>query len=278
MRLLFIGDVVGRPGRRAVSYLLPKLRQKYTIDLCVVNAENAAGGRGITARCSQELFEAGADVITLGNHAFDNKEVYSLLDRDERFIRPLNLPPGNPGFDQFTWPPHERSVVVAQLCGRLFMPPFDCPFRAIDELIERHEGFAGIRFIIEFHAEATSEKIAFAHYVDGRVSAVIGTHTHVPTADARVLPKGTAYVTDVGMTGPYDSVIGMRVESSLRRFMQLHPTRLAVARGDVKLAAVFVEIDPETGTSTFIERLLLPVSSDELLDRAEPDDRDDTHK
>jgi hypothetical protein len=277
MRLLFVGDVVGRPGRRAVSRLLPELRRKYAIDLCVVNGENAAGGRGINEQCSRDLFQAGADYITLGNHAFDNKEVYQLIERDQRLIRPLNLPPGNPGFGHVSCPHKEGLVVVALLCGRVFMPPFDCPFRAVDELIERHEGATKARFIIDFHAEATSEKLAFARYVDGRVAAAIGTHTHVPTADEQILPGGTAYVTDVGMTGPYDSVIGMRVESSLKRFMQLHPVRFDVARGDVRLAAVFVEIDWETGVSTSIERLLLPVPLDQSSDEAEAADSHDTH-
>ncbi|MFH1743019.1 MAG: TIGR00282 family metallophosphoesterase [bacterium] len=266
MRILFVGDVIGRPGRRAFKQLVPGLRDDHHVDVCIVNGENAAGGRGISAKCSRELLTAGADLITLGNHAFDTKEVYGFIDDDNRFIRPYNLPPGNPGFGQATFAHREGPLVVAQMCGRVFMQPLDCPFRAADKLIEQHKDTSPKRIIIDFHAEATSEKMAFAHYVSGRVAAVIGTHTHVPTADERIFPGGTAYVTDVGMTGPYHSVIGMALEPSLKRLMQLHPTRTDVGSGDVRLAAVLIDIDPETGSAVAIKRLLLPIPSDKTVD------------
>ncbi len=258
MRLLFVGDVVGRPGRRVVQQLLPELLTEHSVDLCVVNGENAAGGHGINERCCLELIHSGADVVTLGNHAFDNREVYDFIDRDERVIRPLNLPPGNPGFSEVIHRHEEATVIIVNLCGRVFMQPFDCPFRGLDALIKKHLGLSRPLFIIDFHAEATSEKTAFGLYADGRVSAVIGTHTHIPTADERILPGGTAYITDVGMTGSYHSVIGMKLDPCLKRLVQLHPSRFEVAREDVRLAAVLVDIDPETGSAVSIRRLLIP--------------------
>ncbi len=259
MRILFVGDVVGRPGRRAVRHLLPELRARHNVDLCVVNGENVAGGHGINERCCRELTRCGADIVTLGNHAFDNREVYQFIDKDDRVIRPLNLPPGNPGFAEVIHQHEEGAVVIVTLCGRVFMQPFDCPFRALDDLVERHRTLRNPRFIVDFHAEATSEKSAFALYADGRVSAIIGTHTHIPTADERILPGGTAYVTDVGMTGPYHSVIGMRLDPCLKRLVQLHPSRLDVAREDVRLAAALIDLDPGTGMARSIERMLIPL-------------------
>ena len=259
MRLLFIGDVFGRPGRRAVKQILPDLREAENVDLCIVNGENAAAGLGIHTTCADELFGAGADVITLGNHAFSNKEIHRIINSEKRLIRPLNLPPGNPGTGVVQYLHLGATYVVTQLCGRIFLPSYDCPFRKIDELIRQYEGRTDVRFIVDFHAEATSEKIGFGYYVDGRVSAVIGTHTHVQTADERILPKGTAYLTDVGMTGPHHSVIGIEFESGLRRLMQIHPYEGEVARGDVRFSAALVDIDPETGVSRSIRRMQIPL-------------------
>lgn len=259
MRLLFVGDVFGRPGRRAVKQILPDLRQAENVDLCIVNGENAAAGLGINKKCADELFGAGADLITLGNHTFSNKEIHRIINSEKRLIRPLNLPPGNPGIGAAEFSHLGTTYVVTQLCGRIFLPPYDCPFRKIDELMRQYEGQTNVRFIVDFHAEATSEKIGLGYYVDGRVSVVIGTHTHVQTADERILPKGTAYITDVGMTGPYHSVIGIELESGLRRLMQIHPYEADVAHGDVRFSAVLVDIDPETGAPHSIRRMQIPL-------------------
>lgn len=255
MRLLFIGDVVGRPGRRAVSALLPPMRRELKPDLVVANGENAAGGFGLTLPAADELFGAGVDVITLGNHTWDNKGIYELLAERDNVIRPANYPPGAPGGGYTIWTgPGGAKVAVVNLAGRVFLDHVDDPFRAFDDLCSEIASQA-TSVIVDIHAEASSEKIAFGWYADGRATAVLGTHTHVPTADERVLPQGTAYITDVGMTGPHDSVLGVDREIIIRRFLTQLPARFEVAEGKVQLDSVIVDFAPQTGRADKIERV-----------------------
>ncbi len=250
MRILGIGDVVGRPGRRALATLLPRLRQERDIDLVVANGENVAGGLGITIDTFKELLATGVDVVTTGNHVWHHREILDLLDNDYPIIRPLNYPPAAPGRGWYFW----NGLLVVNLIGRTFMASYDCPFRAMDVLLaEPPEGTLAI--LVDFHAEATSEKVALGHYLNGRVAAVLGTHTHVGTIDARILPGGTAYVTDIGMVGPVDSVIGDDPDCVIQRFLTLIPNRLAVAKGPVEFNGLLVSIDDSTGLCTSIERL-----------------------
>lgn len=250
MNILLIGDVVGRPGREAVTRLLPALRARYSLDLVIANADNAAGGRGVTSATAGELLRAGADVITSGNHIWNQKEILPHLETDLPVLRPLNYPPGVPGRGWI----EKNGVVVVNLIGRVFMGEFDCPFRAFDNLVQQ-SGVGDKIVVVDFHAEATSEKCAFGWYADGRASAVIGSHTHIGTADARVLPGGTAYVTDAGMTGPRDSVIGVGIKAAIRKFMTQIPSHLAVAEGPCIFNAVLVEVDPRTRKARRIERV-----------------------
>ena len=248
MKILTIGDVVGRPGRRALRTLLPALRCELELDLVVANGENAAGGRGLTIGTAEEMFAAGVDIITSGNHIWDEPEILTYLSEGMPIIRPLNYPPGTPGEGLYTC----GQVTVVNAIGRTFMGNFDCPFRTIDCALA---SVSTPIVIVDFHGEATSEKVALGWYLDGRVSAVIGTHTHVPTADPRILPKGTAYVTDVGMVGPRDSVIGMEVGPVLHRFLTQLPTRFGPARGPVVFNSVLIEIDESTGKAVNICRI-----------------------
>lgn len=250
MRVLMVGDVVGRPGREAVASVLPELRESLQIDYVVLNGENAAAGRGLTEKTAQQLFRAGVDVITSGNHIFDVKQFVPALDRDWPVLRPANYPPSTPGRGATT----VGELTVLNLMGRTFMPmALDDPFRAVDALLEEAEH--GSAVVVDFHAEATSEKQAFAWYLDGRVAAVVGTHTHVPTADARLLPRRTATVTDLGMVGVYDSIIGDDVDSVLDRFLTGMPTRLPVADGATGVFnSVLIDID-EDGRARSIERV-----------------------
>lgn len=251
MRILMIGDVIGKPGREAVRALLPDLRRAQSIDFVICNGENTAGGFGITADTASELLESGVDVLTSGNHIWDKKEIYPYLDEELPLIRPANYPDA-PGRGYL----RQGGVTVVNLLGRVFMAPLDCPFRTADALLERLEKEGASKVIIvDFHAEATSEKQAMGWYLDGRVSAVLGTHTHVGTVDARILPQGTAYLTDVGMTGPMESVIGSDIEAVLARFMTSMPQRLEVASGPCVLNAVLVDVDEETGNASSIERV-----------------------
>ena len=251
MNLLMIGDVMGRPGRRAVAALLPDLRQELALDLVVANGENLAAGRGLTEATAQELFDAGVDVITSGNHVWDQKEIIPVLDQEVAMLRPLNYPPGAPGRGLLT----QKGVTVLNLQGRTFMPDIDCPFRAADTALSELPQDAIV--FVDMHAEATSEKQAMGRYLDGRVAAVVGTHTHVPTADARILPGGTAFVTDVGMAGPQESIIGNEIDSVIERFLTGMPTRLPVAEKSptVQLNAVLVEIDETTRRANSIARI-----------------------
>ena len=257
MKFLFVGDIVGKTGRIATRTLLPTVVSKYRIDLVIANGENAAGGFGITDKIVSEIFGYGVHLITTGNHVWDKKEFIAQISKEDRVLRPLNYPPGVPGFGSIVYAlPSGLKVAVVNLSGRVFMANIDCPVRVGKEMIERLQGETSI-IIIDFHAEATSEKIAFGHYMDGRVSAVIGTHTHVQTADEKILPGGTAYITDVGMTGPSDSVIGIEKEQIIQRFLTNMPMRFETAKGDGSFSAVVVEIDEETGRSTAIQRLQL---------------------
>lgn len=250
MRVLMIGDVIGRPGRRAVTRLLPGIKEELRLDLVIANGENTAGGRGLTLSTASELFAAGVDVITSGNHIWDQKEIIPYLEGEMPIVRPLNYPPGLPGRGYLVW----RDTLIVNLMGRIFIGNFDCPFRAFDALLAQVNPLPP-RIIIDFHAEATSEKIAFGWYTDGRASAVLGTHTHVATADARILPKGTAYVSDVGMVGPVNSVIGMEIGTVMERFLRQTPTQMEVAGGPSIFNSVYLEIDDDTGRGREVRRL-----------------------
>jgi len=242
-RVLFVGDIVGRPGRNWLKDRLPSLREELGIDLVIANAENAAAGAGITTKLVQEILGAGVDGITLGDHVWDQRGFEKEIDQLERVCRPANLDPVCPGRDHLLIETKGKRVAVFTVLGRNFMKPRDCPFRAADRVVQSLDGQADV-VLAEIHAEATSEKVAFGRYLEGRVAAVLGTHTHVPTADASILPKGTAYITDVGMTGPYDSVIGRDVAPVVSGFLDGLPRRFSVAKGDVRLSAVLLEISP----------------------------------
>ena len=250
MLILAIGDVIGKPGRRTVEKTVPDLREEYGIDLVIANAENIAGGIGVTPDTAQELLDAGVDVLTSGNHIWAQKEIIPYLDGPMPILRPLNYPPGVPGRGHIT----VGKVMVVSLIGRVFIDNYDCPFRAMDALLAS-PGRKPPIIIVDFHAEATSEKMAMGKYLDGRVSAVLGTHTHVGTIDTRLLPKGTAYVTDIGMAGPIDSVIGDNPEEVLQRFLTIMHNRLTVAHGRTMLNAVLVDVNDKTGKATNIERI-----------------------
>ena len=255
MRILFVGDIVGRPGRKLLKDHLSDLQAQYEVDFTIVNVENAAGGYGVTPALAEEILGYGVDVMTTGNHIWDKRELFEFLDREPRLLRPGNYPKGVPG--HFIHIRESRSgtrVAVMNLQGRVFMPLTDCPFRLAERELPKIARETKI-IVIDFHAEATSEKLALAWFLDGQISALIGTHTHVPTADCRVFPKGTAYISDVGMTGPYDSVIGMEVEGSLSRFLTGMAPRMEVASGNPHLSAVLIDVDEGTGLSRSIRRV-----------------------
>jgi len=245
-----IGDIVGKPGRQAVQELLPGLRQQYGLDMVIANAENIAGGLGVTPATARELLNAGVDVLTSGNHIWAQKDIIPHLDSEMPILRPLNYPPGVPGRGYLIKGP----VMVVNLIGRTFMDNYDCPFRAMDQLLDSVENRPPVT-IVDFHAEATSEKIAMGRYLDGRVSAVFGTHTHVGTIDAQLLPKKTAYVTDIGMVGPVDSVIGVDVDKVLERFLTLIHNRFTISQGKTMFNAILVDINETSGQATRTERI-----------------------
>ena len=250
MRVLMIGDVVGRPGRRAVAALLPELRKEYEIDLAIANGENAAGGIGLTPETAKELFQSEVDVITSGNHIWHHKEIIPLIETEPRILRPLNMPPGVPGNGYLI----TEQAMVINLMGRVFMGHSDCPFRAIDRLLEEIETTPPV-ILVDFHGEATAEKMALGWYLNGRVSAVVGTHTHVGTVDTRVLNQGTAYVSDIGMVGAADSVIGDNTELVIDRFLTQMPHRLSVGKGHPLFNSVLIEIDAKSGKALRISRI-----------------------
>ncbi|MDZ4197699.1 MAG: TIGR00282 family metallophosphoesterase [Kiritimatiellia bacterium] len=255
MNILVVGDVVGSPGRDAVARLLPGLKKKHAIGFTVVNAENAAAGRGITPALAEELFAAGADVLTLGDHAWDQREILPYLERDPRILRPANFAPGCPGRGITTCATPQGPVTVLSLLGRVFVgQPADCPFRVADALLAALPANHG-PILVDIHAEATSEKVAMGWHLDGRVSAVVGSHTHVQTADELIRPGGTAYLTDLGMTGPTHSIIGRTVESVLYRFRTGMPSKFTVASGGVMLQGAVISVRPETGLALSIERI-----------------------
>jgi 2',3'-cyclic-nucleotide 2'-phosphodiesterase len=258
MRILFIGDVFGHPGRRIVKELLPALLGEYEPDLVLANAENAAAGYGITPPLVEELLDLGIAVLTSGNHVWDKKEIYAYLNEhaDGRLLRPANYPQSAPGHGLYLGKTRSGfDYAVLNLQGRVFMSPIDCPFRTADELLAKIPPEVKLR-IVDMHAEATSEKVSMGWYLDGRVTAVLGTHTHIPTADETVLPGGAAYVTDLGMTGPYDSVIGMDKQAVIQKFLSQLPARFEVAKGNVRLHAVLIEADPLTGHALSIQRIV----------------------
>ncbi len=257
MRVLLVGDIVGKIGRMTLKFFLPNIINRYKIDAVIANGENSAGGFGITEKTALELFSYGVNVITTGNHVWDKKEALSYIAKESRILRPLNYPSGAPGSGSILFKLNDkRQIAVMCISGRVFMNTLECPFRAAEKETERLRELTDI-IIIDFHAEATSEKIAFGYYMDGKVSAVIGTHTHVQTADETVLPGGTAYITDVGMTGPLNSVIGIQKEQIIERFLTHLPRKYDVAGGSGILSAVVFEVDDKNGKSVFIQRLQL---------------------
>jgi len=255
MKILLIGDVVGRPGRAAVARFVVPLREELHIDVVLANCENAAGGAGVTPATAQELFRAGVDVLTSGNHVWKKKEAYELLRLDHRVLRPANYPTRAPGFGSTVIETLTgQKVGILNLIGRVFMEPVDCPFHVAEQEVQRLRLSSPI-ILVDMHAEATSEKVAMGWFLDGKVSCLIGTHTHIPTADERILPQGTAFITDVGMTGPYDSVIGRKTEQILERFLSGVPVRSEVAADNTQLRGLLVDLDPDTGRATAVERI-----------------------
>lgn len=258
VKVLFIGDIFGQPGRRIVKETLPGLLAEYSPDLVLANGENAAAGFGITPALVDELIDLGIAVLTSGNHIWDKKEILTYLaeQKDGRLLRPANYPAQAPGHGLYVG--HMRSgtgFAVLNLQGRVFMPSIDCPFRTADSLLRHIPPEVKLRFV-DMHAEATSEKLAMGWYLDGQVTAVVGTHTHVPTADETILPRGTAYITDLGMTGPYDSIIGIDKHAIIQKFLSQIPARFEVAKDDIRLCAVLIEADAESGRALSIQRIL----------------------
>lgn len=257
INILFIGDIVGQPGINIVQMWLPSLQKKYKVDLTIVNGENAADGKGCTEKEAVLLFGLGVNVITGGNHTWDKHQSQDYLKKDNRVIRPMNYPKGSFGNGYFIADTPKGKVGVLNLQGRAFMAPIDCPFRSAEWVISKIKSeVKGI--VVDFHAEATAEKLALANFLDGKVSAVIGTHTHVQTSDERILPNGTGYITDVGMTGPYDSVIGMKTDAAINRFLYQTPQKYQTATDNVHMTGVFLKIDCDTGKTVEIERIFIP--------------------
>ncbi len=255
MRILLIGDIVGKPGRHICTQALRGLRAEENLDLVVANAENAAGGSGLTPDIYHELLAAGVDGITLGDHAFRRREVFSILQTERKIVRPANYPALAPGRDFAVLRTRQQvNVAILVLLGRVFMPPVDCPFQAADRVLAALPSDVHV-VLVDFHAEATSDKQLMGRHLDGRVSAVLGTHTHVPTADEQILPKGTAFQCDVGMTGPHESILGRQIERVMETTRTFRPTHFDVASGDVRLNGTIVDVDPETGRATGIRRI-----------------------
>ncbi|MBC7333805.1 MAG: TIGR00282 family metallophosphoesterase [Actinobacteria bacterium] len=261
MRVLFLGDIFGKPGRECVKRKLPDIVKESSVDIVIANGENAAGGLGITPDICNSLLDMGIDVVTSGNHIYKKREIYSYIEKEPRLLKPANYPPETPGSGFYVFSNEKtggRKVAVINICGRIFIENYDCPFRCVDKIVNNIAKQTPI-IIVDFHGEATSEKLAMAWFLDGRVSAVVGTHTHVQTADERILPGGTAYITDVGMVGPMNSVIGMRKEIVIERFLTLMPQKFKVANENNWINAVLIDIDDKTGKSNAITRLNSPV-------------------
>lgn len=254
MKVLFIGDVFGNPGRKAVKEMIHKLKKERQIDFCIANGENAAGGSGITYVVAQELYRAGVDGITLGNHTWSKREVTNFIDSDSNIVRPANYPSELLGKGSAILQGEKGKIGILNLMGRVYMDSIDCPFKAADRELEYLKAFVKV-VVVDMHAEATSEKHALAWHLDGRVSCVLGTHTHVQTADERILPFGTAYISDVGMTGPYDGIIGVKRDIIIEKFITHMPVRFEVAHGPVQFNAVYMDIDEKTGKTMSIERI-----------------------
>ncbi len=254
MNILMVGDIVGGPGRRIFARLVGQMRQRGAVDFVVANAENSAGGKGITRSIAEELFAAGADVLTMGDHTWDQKEITGLLEQERRLIRPANFAPGCPGRGIVTVDSPKGRVTVINLVGRVFMPVTDCPFRTADALLGKEPNMGKV-ILVDLHAEATSEKMAMGRYLDGRVSAVVGTHTHVQTSDESLLPRKTAYLTDLGMTGPKDSVLGRDFASVLSKFMTGMPAKFEIAEHNTSLEGALIEVDEATGRAVGIRRV-----------------------
>ena len=251
MRILFIGDIVGKPGREAISAFLPDLNREYSFDLVIANAENASGGRGLTKEVAEELYDKGIDFLTMGNHVCDQKDILKFIDNENRLIRPANYPKGAPGKGFGYVKKNGIKTGIINLSGRIFLPPLENPFSAVIQIINSIAVETPV-IIVDFHAEATSEKVALGWFLNGKVSAVLGTHTHIQTADARILDQGTAYITDVGMTGPRDSVLGVKKEIIINSFISQMPVKFEVAAGPLQLNAVILEIDEKTGKTSQI--------------------------
>ena len=259
MKILFAGDIFGRPGRTALGKALPILRTETgPFDFVVVNCENAAAGQGMTERIMNDLFSLGVDVMTSGNHIWDKKEFVRVLGEEPRVLRPANYPPAAPGRGWGIFEKSGKKLAVINMQGRAFMPAIDCPFRAADDILAMFTGDGPLAIFVDFHAEATAEKLALAKYLDGRISALAGTHTHVPTADETILPRGTAFITDVGMTGGHGGIIGMTYDSVIPKFMLGTPSKFEVDESDVHFQGVVIEIDDETGRALDIRRIDLP--------------------
>ena len=258
INIFFVGDINGRPGLKLVSTVLKQYVQKYEADLVIVNGENATEGKGVSEEDAKMLFDLGVHVITTGNHLWDRWQAKAMLAKERNILRPLNYPKDNPGYGIVVYDLKEKGRVgIMNLQGRTFMQPIDDPFRSADWAVSKLANDTKVIFI-DMHAEATAEKMALGWHLDGRVSAIVGTHTHIPTSDARILPGGTAYITDVGMTGPYDSVIGLKKEIAIKRFLFQTPYKFEMAEHDVRLCAVFIQVDAETGKALKIEQVIFP--------------------
>ena len=254
MKILFIGDVVGNPGRKTVKEMIPKIKKEYGIDFCIANCENAAGGSGITYVVAQELYKSGIDGITMGNHTWSKKEILNFIESDPKIVRPANFPRETPGTGSTILEKDKLKLGLINVQGRVYMSAADCPFKAAERELETLKKQVKV-VIVDIHAEATSEKCALAWYLDGRASCVFGTHTHVQTADERILPNGTAYLTDVGMTGPYEGIIGMDRDIIIKKFILHMPERFELAQGKVQFNAVVVDVDERTGRTNSIVRI-----------------------
>jgi len=254
MKILFIGDIVGKPGRQALKQFVQPLREQYQADMVIANAENAAGGNGLTKAVAHEIYDFGVDFLTMGNHVWDQREIFAYIEEEQRLIRPANYPPGAPGRGYALVRANGKKVGVLNLAGRVFLAPLDDPFSSAMRWLNEIRKETPI-VLVDFHAEATSEKVAMGWFLDGKASAVLGTHTHIQTADARILEQGTAYISDVGMTGPRDSVLGVKKEIAIAKFLTQMPAKFEVAGGPVQLNAVIVDIDETTGRARCIESI-----------------------